>query len=353
MTKPLSRWDLHVLSGAALSPLVNAGQVFRPSSDIDWKTLFEFASNAFITPALALALRHSSAPGPDERAYLETILSMNRERNIRLTQKLASTIQALFEAGIETIFLKGMASICDHLYPDFGGRVVSDADILVDESKIADAQRILTNVGFTRSHTEYTHNHNPPDWDKMHHSDPVGDPVSGLWIELHTSVLAKRHSAILNSQEAFEFSVPSQLHGVGVKIMSPEHRLTHAIAHIQLGHQATRDFNHMPQQHLECAMLMAAYPEMLEAVRGRFRKAGFSASFACAVAVCKQLYAVRISQTFSGEHAYIAMLKWATNHPRSANAYRKAVIAPRIVWNQPRKLLMLLTPSGWRKIFPI
>jgi hypothetical protein len=68
-------------------------------------------------------------------------------RNEELYQELGAILERLESVGIEAVVLKG-ACLAASVYKDFGLRPMSDLDILVCESQIRDAVRIVESMEY-------------------------------------------------------------------------------------------------------------------------------------------------------------------------------------------------------------
>jgi len=117
----------------------------------DWAAILALANRALVTAQLYEALARTGAEQSlpnDVHGFLREVLERNRERNRRLSRQLREALQALNDAGIEPILLKGAAvwasSGCGL---DFN-RILSDLDLLVKPIEVERALDALDKAGF-------------------------------------------------------------------------------------------------------------------------------------------------------------------------------------------------------------
>jgi len=117
----------------------------------DWRAILTMANRALVTAQLYEALARTGAVQslPDNvHGFLREVSERNRERNRRLARQLGEALQALNNANIEPILLKGAAvwasSGCGL---DFN-RIFSDLDLLVNPMEVERALDALVESGF-------------------------------------------------------------------------------------------------------------------------------------------------------------------------------------------------------------
>jgi len=114
--------------------------------DLDWAAVFHYAGQHLVTPSLAGSLRRQGlfAALPIAVAeYLETVQTLNRERNRMLYGELVAVARRLNGIGIEPLLLKGAIALLPGEYPGAEDRMMGDLDILVPAERLRDAYQVL------------------------------------------------------------------------------------------------------------------------------------------------------------------------------------------------------------------
>jgi hypothetical protein len=110
-------------------------------------------------------------------AYLNRVFLMAAARNMRAGRQIQSVTDALKDAGIPVILLKGHA-LARTVYPDPALRQSSDIDLLVQPHNIPASEKILEKLGYVCPAKTHTISY------EQHH-DVYIPPDKGLHIELH------------------------------------------------------------------------------------------------------------------------------------------------------------------------
>jgi hypothetical protein len=177
-TPPLGHWpgERHAaLLHAALdegSAAVEAWKRWRQAVDFDEsdgpeQRLLPLAY-ANLGERIASDPDYGRAKGIYRRAWTHNQLLFNRA---------APALEALREAGIETMLLKGAPLALLH-YPSLGARPMADVDVLVGPGRAADAMRVLRDRGWA------AHDEPGEQVIRFHHSHDFGDGGMGH-LDLH------------------------------------------------------------------------------------------------------------------------------------------------------------------------
>lgn len=144
----LSGGGTHGMSDAEyLARFLDGGDVGEP----DWFRLIAFANHDLVTPRLLHALRSRGAAtgaDPEALAYLELIEDRNRIRNRRLWNDALDAARLLNGAGIEPLFIKGIAELARTPDPGLSPRILCDADIVVPPSVRDEVRHLLQTAGY-------------------------------------------------------------------------------------------------------------------------------------------------------------------------------------------------------------
>jgi putative nucleotidyltransferase-like protein len=128
-------------------------------------------------------------------------------------------IDALTEAGIEVLALKG-AALIEVAYRDSGARPMEDIDLAVPPPRVGEAVRVLRQVGFTAVEDD------PERVLTVRHSLAFRD-ADGQEIDLHRGLLWRAGL----DEEFWRGSVEAQVGGARVRVLNPADQLLHVCAH--------------------------------------------------------------------------------------------------------------------------
>jgi len=121
------------------------------AGNIAWEDLVWMASSNFVLPALYSAFKRNKLLQQlpqDLSEYLAEIYQLNLDRNGSIIRQAKEIAHLFHEAGIEPVFLKGVAYLLQDLFPDAGDRVMTDIDILIHPDQIHEAANILYRDGY-------------------------------------------------------------------------------------------------------------------------------------------------------------------------------------------------------------
>ncbi len=116
----------------------------------DWDRLLALASRHGVMPLLYRSLgKIDRKVVPQEwLARLRAIYMQNAAKNIKMTMELLRILDALKEAGIKAVPLKGPV-LAQQLYGDVALRQFSDLDILVAPEDVKNAQGVIKKKGYS------------------------------------------------------------------------------------------------------------------------------------------------------------------------------------------------------------
>ncbi|MGH9172321.1 MAG: nucleotidyltransferase family protein [Acidimicrobiales bacterium] len=171
---------------------------------------------------MPMLYRRLSSHVPDDAA-LATLKGVYRhtwyqnQRLLHLTEQLLHTLD---DAGIPTLLLKGAAMI-EVYYRDAGMRPMVDVDVLVPDSRVLEAFRLLAGAGWKeRTCQPYSRlrvTHHAAEW-----TDEKSRAVDLHWNALHVPA----------SDDAFwAAAVPVKVRSAGTLALCPADQLLHLLAH--------------------------------------------------------------------------------------------------------------------------
>ncbi|MCK9530517.1 MAG: PqqD family peptide modification chaperone [Gammaproteobacteria bacterium] len=223
--------------GNAVAPDGQAG-VPRRVRDGFWEAVARLAFHYRIAGLLwQRLLQHGRAHGLPQwlREHLATLHALTWDHNQQVRRQLDETVGALNDEGIEPLLLKGAALLVAGVYPDDGGRWLSDIDVLVHAEELPRAVAVMCALDYRAA--------TPGKWDfsDHHHLAPMTRAQEECPIELHHEALPLSYRALLPAADLWAESLPA-IGPLRCRLPCQRHRLIHAIAHAQLvdGHHARR-----------------------------------------------------------------------------------------------------------------
>ena len=147
----------------------------------------------------------------------------------REDQEIYRVIQALNQAGIAAILLKG-ADLRMRLYGESAVRPMADLDLLISLEHVARVQSILEGMGLTLQSqcSDPRPGFRELFRNELHFNPPPGGP---LLIDLHWHLSAVDNFYTVPFQRLEEMAIPGNFQGQPVKVLCPEHTLIHLALH--------------------------------------------------------------------------------------------------------------------------
>ncbi len=192
----------------------------------------ERASDQLVLPALwpALAARFSPGVVDDELTqYLEAVHALNLLRNQRLLAQAREITTALNAAGIEPVFMKGLAYLLLNLNDDPGARLIGDIDILVWPERFDVASEALRAAGYADIGPQNL---------EAHDRGRLLRPDRPALVELHQSAIPRDLEHLLPTRELLDRSQLLASAAPGrARAPCPEHLVIHNVVHAMLHHR--------------------------------------------------------------------------------------------------------------------
>lgn len=226
---------------ALLAPVGLRGDRETLPADRDWLALFRLATAHLVAPSLHARLQAGGgldAVPPEIRDALEALYLLNDQRNRQLRAVLQDTVRLLNRGGIVPLLLKGSIALLPDQYPHAFARVMSDLDLAVAETEIADAAALLLTAGYSSDSVL-----DPRQFlsSFRHHWPPLFHPEGWGYVEIHRALCgSKVPAAALPLPRVAAEARPLVWEGLHLKVPTLEHRLLHNALHYQLAHQAVR-----------------------------------------------------------------------------------------------------------------
>jgi hypothetical protein len=202
---------------------------------------------------------------------------MNEERNEQILDDARAIAERLNAIGIEPVFLKGAAYLVEGIYP-LSGRYLCDLDLLIPESRLADAAAALESQGYQADTRDAmaSFRHHWPQLQRPCATDGAGSTP----VELHRWFGHGVSRRLLSSDEVLRDARQLEWRGVRIRIPSPEHLVTHLILHSQIHHCYSERIWPPVRAMWDLALVSRHFAGWLKwnAVSDRFRRQGHEPS---------------------------------------------------------------------------
>lgn len=174
------------------------------SSNVSWNNIVKVSSNHLVLPALYFRLKSKEllAHLPEDlQSYMNTIATINKNRNQSLIIEAKKVTSILNNHGIQHVYIKGMATLIGGYYQDLGERMITDMDILLRTEDAQRAYHLIKSLGYSKT----------IDFDyevkDFRHLPKLIDNRKLAAIELHDNILIKGKRQLINLDDLFETSV--------------------------------------------------------------------------------------------------------------------------------------------------
>jgi hypothetical protein len=292
----MRRWEAFRFISNALQSILRRKTLSIEADRISWDVVLQLASEHFVTPTLAWALKDTRGIPEEVRDYLNITLDLNHRRNETIVDCLKAASSALNSVGCEPLLLKGGAAIlADELYPDLSVRYLADLDILVPKARLSDASVALSKIDF----------HVMPESDRRwvrvdvrhaHHLPALVHGGTGVAIELHRTISLAEFEPILPTVTALQRRVECNFRDIDFFVLCPTDRIIHNIVHSQLLHRHYEEGTVELRQLFELALLAIKFGEAIDwqEVENRFRRTGHLEILQSHSALLHAVFSVRL-----------------------------------------------------------
>ena len=206
------------------------------SSPLDWERLTTQAAQLSLGPYLYMRLKEQNvldAPPETFGQNLKGGFLWSQSENMKRFAKVQQILQALSEANIPVIVLKG-AAVASLVYPHLGCRPMGDIDLLIRKPHLDKAEEILEALGFQAD--EQTHS---KQWFREfhHHLAPYISRDRSLTIELHHHIVPLADPVKIPINVLWDRAVQTSIANVPCRVLSPEDMIIHACHHLSASNQ--------------------------------------------------------------------------------------------------------------------
>jgi len=211
-----------------------------------WDAVLQAANRHLIAPALFVCLRDQGLLGlipQDVENYLRFLHDLNEERNRRLKRQTIETVGVLNEAGIEPLLIKGSALLMILPEHRLGTRMISDLDLVFDETAVETCVARLHSIGYQ----SLPDNPGPHAYGKFYRPSDVGS------VDLH---LRPPGPAYLFAENRPLCRVNLEVLGARMNIPTPAEWTTHLIVHDMIQDRGLRKGDVNLRRLLDCREIL-------------------------------------------------------------------------------------------------
>ena len=269
------------------------------------------------------------APLRLQHAYEE-----NGARLADLLEQGDALLDALHEAGVAAVPLKGWHVLRNGWYPDPDVRTMRDLDVLVAESRADDARIVALTLGYQLIDE-------PLDDYADHQLPAMARPGRLGSLELHTALFVSRWRPVLPADEV-----------LGAGGLTSTRAVVHAVAHAQL-HDEAFLLRHRPLRALHETAVLSRSPRGGEVdwaeVRRRFDSVGAAPALDAHLQLARHLFGADVPPPRSARRAALheRLCDLELTSERGTKVYRAAVFAPRAL-SRSRMRKLYGDGNAWR-----
>jgi len=203
--------------------------------ELDWEKLGWLAERERAAPVLWGELQAiEGVPGklPPQASHLQRLAMVSEFRMLHLEQRLADSLEALSDAGIDVMLLKG-AALALTVYGSFVRRPMIDVDVLVREDEALRARDVLLEDGWMSTETEEFES-----FYRRHHHLPTLVDGRGLdmQLEVHTGLFFEGNPFDFPIADLWRRAVPVTVRGRTVYVPNRQDQLLHLCLHFAWSH---------------------------------------------------------------------------------------------------------------------
>jgi len=212
-------------SSPATQPAAGPAPAFTAA---EWQTLLGQARSHHVAPLLEWRLRQRNLTPPDEiAAALHQSTLYTASLNLLLAHQVGVILQALQQAGIPAVVLKGL-HLAELVYEGLQLRPIGDVDLLIQRRDLAAARQALADLGYRAERGGSTERLAQ----QHHHLPPLSKPGAHA-VELHWTLSQPGGATIPEPAGIWQRSQPAVLAGQPALVLCPEDLLLHLALHFQ------------------------------------------------------------------------------------------------------------------------
>ena len=176
-------------------------EIFLKTTDVDWESVVKVATAHYVFPAIYLNFKRADFLKylPVELVdYMKNITKLNRDRNTQILKQVNELNSLLLANNITPIFLKGTSNLLAGIYDDIAERMIGDIDLLLSETDLQSAFKILKSDGYSTSKNLLNH------FPKHRHYPRLVKEENIAAVEVHKDVIIEKY------RNEFNFNIISE-----------------------------------------------------------------------------------------------------------------------------------------------
>jgi hypothetical protein len=241
--KPETKFGIEqeLLLAALGCPRMARGSATLPAllDQVNWQKLLA-ATSRDLYPYLCFSLAPcmEGREVPPEWEVLRTARRLTAVDNLRLRHELARITEALTDAGIPTLALKGIV-LAHSAYKDPSLRPMMDLDLLVPPGEREHAIGILQKLefGYPQGLPVLIRDHSWRITPGQEYAPPLQSSKSRVQVEIHTMLECSEPLCREPVQEFWSRSTTAALGGLRARTLCPEDNLFHICLHLARAHR--------------------------------------------------------------------------------------------------------------------
>jgi hypothetical protein len=228
-----------------LARLVSDPQTGERIPETLWPEVIDLALQHGLGPMVLWSLSAINYSGHVDYTRLRQVARQNALREIAFSQAQQQIIEALDQAHIPSLWLKG-AALARTVYPQPALRPMSDLDVLVPYEQREKALAVVQGIGYNFYHRENLRLRSSRDESIFkpapHHYHLKGGIANSTILELHFQLLGQDNDLLTRKQLRYFWERTQTLrldNGLEFDILTPEAHLLYLCAHAILQHTET------------------------------------------------------------------------------------------------------------------
>jgi hypothetical protein len=231
---------------------------------------------------------HADAPS-DVRDYFAAVRTLTGQLAEAQFVGSAEIVSALHATGAGPVLLKGAATLAQGLYPSRDLRLMSDIDVLINDTKMRDCTDTLGRLGYReRKHRRSIVSDVPKEAPRVvaaspefYHDPPLIHQHTGIRVELHRALSVPEFAVLVPAQDALRRATPVSANGMAFSVLAPTDRIAHHVMHAQLHHHGARSAIVGLRQLVDLAILVDAFGSDIDWTVTRTRSPTISPTWRC------------------------------------------------------------------------
>jgi hypothetical protein len=165
------------------------------TKEIDWDLFVKISTSQLVLPAIYCNYKRKNIlkflPA-DLVDYMKKITSLNKNRNLQITNQISELNVLLKQNGVNPIFIKGSSNLIQGLYEDPAERMIGDIDFLVSEKDYDLSIKILLDNNYKPVHNLGYNFPNFKHYNRLFHKHHLAA------VEIHKEMIVEKYASEFN-----------------------------------------------------------------------------------------------------------------------------------------------------------